>query len=145
MAFATPAKETGAVTFAVRGREYTVLRYPKGEDLSPARTRAIAKSMRGKRLLTAGEAREMVSDYELNAAFIRVLQPGEWGYTRAGRLGFLGSLLRSGERGHESGMNDIGVSSHPDGSPTVVIIKETAWAARMARRRERLERPTGLA
>lgn len=70
------------VTFTVNGQTYEILRF-EGKGPNLAQTIDMAKSMKGRQMLTFEEAREISNDTgELNTAFTNALKPGEWSYIR---------------------------------------------------------------
>jgi hypothetical protein len=69
-------------TFTVNGQTYEILRFAKGsKGPNFAQTIEIAKN-RGREMLTAEEARQIIANGESNTVFRTALKSKEWGYVR---------------------------------------------------------------
>jgi hypothetical protein len=73
---------TSSEALIVKGQIYVILRFPYGIGPNLAQTISMVEPMKGRRMLTLKEAREIRDDSESNTAFGHALWPGEWGCVR---------------------------------------------------------------
>lgn len=112
----------------VNDRKYEILRFPYGKGPNLAQTIAIAKSKRGKEMLTLMEAKEIRDDDDAEVAFRNVLKLGEWGHVRypeSDELSKSASLANM----IEFGRLYIDEDCPPERASSVVFLKKTGGKA----------------
>jgi hypothetical protein len=113
--------------FTVNSQKYEILRFDEGRGINLAQTRAMAESMKGRRMLTLKEADKIKEDSESNTAFRKALRPGNSGY-----LSDLESERRSWYPflSYPIGDNPLTIGyGNPVGPHTALILKVTNEAA----------------
>jgi hypothetical protein len=75
-------ESTESEILTVNGKTYEILRFPGNEGPNLEQTKAMAAGIKGKKMLTIRDAKEIMMDYSSKTAFEKVLKEGESAYVR---------------------------------------------------------------